>query len=253
MTIFTVKFNVDDTSNWDKLLKVFLHSIRTNSPQTKIVVREIAKPNPVPGKGANLLYNTVKLDLWRDYMIKTRDNTIFIDCDMLCLSDPAPAFDQEFDVAITTGGEEAKPPLNAGVVFARPTWKAKEFFKQWAIINRQMFRDREFHGQWKSKYLGMNQAALGCMIETGLCDYVHRLPQARWNITDKLWGQIGNDAVFLHIKSELRNLALQNAAPYAQYKKALTLWQKYARQAGAIKPDEKIIGRAVTGKRRRRR
>lgn len=249
MTIFTVKFDVDKTGSWAKLLNVFVRSVRENAPDAKVIVHEIPKPQHHRGKAVNLTYNTAKLQCWSDYMQKAKDKTIFIDCDMLCLKNPASVFQYVFDIAITTGGQGAKPPLNAGVIFVNPTYRAREFFKQWVIINNNMYSDAVFHGLWKSKYLGINQAALGCMIETGLCDDILKLPQNIYNLTDKLWGEIDIKSIFVHIKSELRNHALQGLPPHGKYTTALKLWYKYAALTGInTTPDKKIMGKTLNTK-----
>ena len=247
MNVFIVYFAPDNTGFWERLLNVFLHSLRKY--KHNVLVRKISKPDYVPGKGAGLTYNTKKLELWCDYAQRAEDNTIFIDADMLCLADPARVFDQEFDIGITNSPGQS-PPLNAGVVFFKPTAKGRQFFREWLVINNQMYKDEYFRQQWATKYLGMNQAALGCMIETGLTDGVKYLPQQKWNLTDQLWRKLDGETVFVHIKGQLRVALMNRANPAGDLRNPMQLWYQMEKESGLDTPPLKPMpSKHLTGRR----
>jgi hypothetical protein len=232
MTIFTVKFDVDTSDVWTRLLNVFKASIKRHMPETRIVECKIDKPAYNSSRPNNATYNTEKLKLWKRYMDVADDNTIFADCDMLALHSAAGAFDTDFDIGMTFRPVNSQPPMNGGIVFARPTKQAREFFEMWLEINDKMYADPPFHHKWRNRYLGMNQAAFGHMWETGMCDHIRTqiFPTRIWNAVNQDWKYIDNETVFVHIKSELRRAVLNNVAPYGVYARPLKAWYQIEKE-----------------------
>ena len=226
MKIFTVMFDVDRCKTWTRLLDVFRESVHEQMPDVELVEKTIKKPPRNPHRPKNVQYNTVKLVEWINYMDTATEDTIFIDCDMLCLQPAHRVFNYDFDVAVTFRPVGSLPPMNGGVVFARPTNKAREFFRLWLDVNNQMYADPPFHHTWRRKYLGMNQAAFGYMYESGMCDGVEILSTQTWNAVDDDWKNINGNKVFVHIKSALRRGVMQDAEPYGDYKTAMDAWYR---------------------------
>jgi len=225
MKVFTVMFDVDKCKTWTRLLDVFRESVHEHMPGVELIEKRLETPDRNPHRPKNVQYNTMKLREWINYMETATEDTIFIDCDMLCMQPAFHAFDYDFDVAVTFRPKGSIPPMNGGVVFARPTENAREFFRKWLEVNNEMYSKPPFHHKWKIKYLGMNQAAFGYMYESGLCmDHVKKLPTRVWNAVDDDWKDVNGETVFIHIKSQLRRAVMQDAEPYGAYQTAMQSW-----------------------------
>lgn len=126
-------------------------------------------------------------------------------------------------------------PFNGGVVFVRNTKDGKDFIKLWHDINLKMFRDSKFHNPWRKKYAGMNQASFGYIWETGgYTAALKEFPCMVWDSCREDWPYIDDSTMIIHVKSELRRLALANVRETScdqKYKKGLAIWWEYARQA----------------------
>lgn len=223
MTIFTVMFDVDKCKTWARLLNVFEKSVAQNMPGVNFEVKRIKAPIRVMGRSACMTYNTVKLGLWNDYIQEAEEDTILMDADMMCMGNVGNLFKQDFDVALTFT-RNSKPPLNAGVVFVKPTEKARKFINDWNMVNRRMYYQPSYHQQYVGKYLGMNQAALGAMIEDGKCEDVLQLPTKKWNAVDCDWRDVDQETVFVHIKGVLRNAVMQNVEPAGELSELMKQW-----------------------------
>jgi hypothetical protein len=225
--IVTCHFEYGNSEAYNKLSKVFEFSVKKNIPDIELEIVTLPKQDRVPGKIPVFATNTIKLGIWADIMATAVEPIIFCDADLLLLKDPTPAFDADFDVCFTR--RTAKIPFNGGVVFTRPTDQAKKFFSEWKEVNRQMYLDPIFHRAWRKKYAGMNQAALGYILEKNVCDAkIHYLPCSRWNACDEEWETLSEDTVFLHVKGWLRATLLGNKPKlYEKYKIACNLWKDY--------------------------
>ena len=254
MTIITVQFNYADDMHmpdYEKLLRVFEASVHRHAPEVRFVAIRIEAPaNEIPGKALNFWYNTVKLDEWIKAMEQIDDNIIFADCDMLMMRGLPPIFDDDFDVAFTERTEDRarkdklsiqywgdrpirRMPMNGGIMLAKPTVAARDFFRQLAEVNRHLYFHESEHMKWNVKYAGMNQAAFGCLYETGTFDAkVVPLPCRVWNAVDTDWHAVNQQTVFAHIKSKLRRLVLSDHIPFGKYKPVMDAWYEEARLCG---------------------
>lgn len=243
MKIFTVQFDVDKSGTWTRLLNVFRESVRLHMPGVELVEKIIKAPKQVPGKSACMTYNTVKLGIWNDYIQEATEDTLLIDCDMLCLQPAQHIFQEKFDMAITFTGSRAGPPLNAGVVFVKPTARARQIMSTWVNVNAKMYDDPGLHQRYAPKYLGMNQAAMGCMIENRMIEDILQLWTLDWNAIGTDWGRITGRTVFVHIKSELRNAIIMNTEPAGHLKMIMQEWygiENSIVKRGHIKPAPKV-------------
>jgi hypothetical protein len=181
------------------------------------------------GKRPGCWSNTIKLRKYAEFVEKCTDDVVLADCDMLCLGDAKIAFDKEFDIGITVKKEnhKSKSKINGGIIFVRNNAKAKAWVKELSRVNDMMYEDDKFHSVWMRKYFGMNQAAMGYMLEmkNNIADVVE-FPTVVWNNCDCDWGDISEDTVFVHIKSDLRD-AVFSRKGYKNHEKAMRLYYEY--------------------------
>lgn len=253
MTIVTVQFDYPQEMHkprYSTLLDVFRASVKKHQPDAVFYEILIPPPmSPVPDKALNFWYNTIKLRHWVRALEEINDNIIFADCDMLMLGPADSVFDQPFDVAYTKRSETRirsdraalvywgqnvqRMPMNGGVMMARPTEAARDFFRQMLEVNERLYNNPEEHMKWNIKYAGMNQAAFGCLLETGLYEAnVVGIPCRKWNAVDTDWHAVTAETVFVHVKSKLRRLVLMGHMPYGNFKYSMTRWYEIAEEIG---------------------
>ena len=225
MHIVTVQFDHGEKTNFGTLLSVFEKSIEHHMPSMKVVTYRIPAPERIVERVRKLSDNSAKLKIWRDHLDIATEPVIFADCDMLCLQPAYHAFGYLFDVAYTQRTQKNGFPMNGGIVMARPTQAARDFFHRWLEVNDKMFADVNFHCKWQIKYGGMNQAAFGYIFESG--EYPGKLHQyitREWNAVDCDWQRLDERTVFVHYKSKLRHLVMANHTPTSVYVEAMKLW-----------------------------
>lgn len=224
LRIVTVQFDFEQSTDYARLLAVFEKSVRDKMPRAEFVCHRI----PAPAHRPDTLHkamtaNTKKLHIWSKEMTAADCPVIFCDCDMLATGDLSEVFGwfeyqqsegeikKPFDVAFTE--RDAKYPLNAGAVYARPTDEARLFFTQWDAANLLLFNNRSLHRVWREKYAGMNQAALGYLLETQrVTAKVARIPCQIWNACDGDWSSFSSSTRLVHVKGKLRSAVLGNLA-----------------------------------------
>lgn len=208
----TVFFDKDGT--WEKLLKVFKRSWEEHMDIPLTVIT--CKTPPAISREYGLISNTVKLAMWNKNF--TQD-TIFLDCDLLIRANIKDGFDQITNIGITKR-DHISFPFNAGVVFAKHTQYSKEFLGEWQYINDKMYHDPKFHQPYRNKYAGINQSALGYMLEDGWkADYLSQ----QYNLCE--WKHY-KDAKVIHIKGKLRRHCLGRRG-YHELEEVGKLWKGY--------------------------
>ena len=198
-------------------------------PDVEFVSIEPIPPPYEKDRIAGFLDNTFKLSFWLDFFKKTDDTIIFADCDLLCMRPAYHAFDPDFDIAYTAIKPPYKAKLNGGILMTKPTAAAWRFLNELQEINNLMFQDIDFHEQWRiqKKYAGMNQAALGCVIETGIHGAkIHKYMTQEWNAIDRDLPYIHDGTVFVHFKSRLREWVLKNYPPQGICLKPMKEWYR---------------------------
>lgn len=249
MILCTVQFNYADWFDYARLLKVFRESVRVYNPDIRFLDIRIDPPMQEPGdtRARNFLYNTVKLEKWREVIETADEPVILADCDMLQIRPiDMSVWDQDFDVAYTERTETRtvinreywgpdpirRMPLNGGIILVKPTEAARGFFREFETVNRYLYDHPREHKKWNVKYSGMNQAAFGYLMETG--DYkakVVPIPCRIWNAVDTDWSRVNySKTIFIHIKSRLRRLILSGHIPYGNFKDAMIHWYKTEEQ-----------------------
>lgn len=159
------------------------------------------------------------------------DIVIIADVDMLQTSTiTLDDLSGDWDVAVTV--RENRHPLNSGIVIIKPTYEGKNFLEVWAHTSKNIIKEPKLYAKYKQKYLGRDQAALGCVLET-YHGYYKRidLPCSRWNLTQTEWKYFAPGwSKFVHIKSNLRRVIegtmnIEQLSP--KEKEILNLWETY--------------------------
>ena len=221
--------------NYERLLRAFINSWEANSS----IPLEVHRINPPEtyGRSAAFYYNHRKLRQWID---SVDQDTIFIDCDMLCLKDPVDGFDLVDHIGYTD--REGPIPFNGGVVFVKNTKESKEFLKKWYDIDEKMLYDEKFHKDYyHPKYAGMNQSSMGWMYENGYDHLIRVLP----DIYNKCDGWTGwQQAKMVHVKGHLRNCCLFDRSRDVNYIMAIKeVWKQYAEASDDIQPEVRKAGK----------
>lgn len=251
MKIISVVFEFDNHGKYEKMSKVLEHSIKKNCPSVDF---ELIKINPPKVKSSKRMYeaNTVKLELWLEKLKQTKDDVIFMDCDMMVLGDLQEAFDykSEWDVSYTFRDNKKYTalPMNAGIMFVRNNKRSVAFIEKWAEVNALMYKDiienngRTLHAKWRNIYAGMNQAAWGYLVEE--CEFdakLRAIPCAKWNACGESWERVDDETKVVHIKSGLRTAVLSRMPLnyiIKNVRKCTKIWRDFAREIGIDVPDE---------------
>lgn len=179
------------------------------------------------GENYGLTANTFKLEKWVEFAEGCDDELILADCDMLMLNNAAHAFGEDFDIAYTERTSYSLIPLNGGIIFVRPTEGARGFLRKLRDVNNRMYyEDKKFRKEWQEKYPGMNQAAMGYLLESGDHEAkIQKLYTRTWNAVECDWKYVNADeTVFLHIKGRLRDDLLRMKPPNGDRAEAMKLW-----------------------------
>ena len=196
-----------------RLANVLEYSARRHAPAWRLDVRHVP---PATGYRSTLGVpahenNSAKLDHWRDVIASAADGdrVLLIDADTMITGSLDDAWDRSFDLAYTTAADRL--PLNAGVVFVNVSDRSRGFLEQWAAVNRSFLGDANALRPWRNRYAGINQAALGFMLErAGHGCQVERLDGVIWNCEDSNWRRFDPDVTrIVHVKSDLRRAILR--------------------------------------------
>lgn len=218
--------------NYREMHRVFKESCKKHIPTVEFVTIPIyGVTDQKDGKRPGCWSNTVKLREYVRFIDKVNDDVILADCDMLCLQDARHAFEGEFDIGVTMKGDDHKTRcvVNGGIIFVKNTEAAKEWMREFQRINDKMYADEMFHNVWKKKYYGMNQTAMGYMLEMYDKAIVKEFPTQVWNNCDVNWANINDETVFVHIKSMLRD-AIFSGVGYSDYEIAMKAWYEYQKE-----------------------
>ena len=234
MKIVSVQFDYRGFNRYEKLARVFAYSVKKNCPDADLELVKVKPPELIkPVRSRSFASNTLKIKLWLEVLKNTKDDVIFMDCDMLVLKDISDAFKNHFDIGYTKR-TKARMPYNGGVVFVKNTPEAIEFIEYWKEINDKMYNDQKFHYKYRNKYAGMNQAAFGYIMETG--GYKAKLKAFScdvWNACVENWATINDETRIVHIKGTLRRTVLMNSTINScRFRRGVIIWRNMAIEAG---------------------
>lgn len=233
----TVSFDYDDNDTYKKLVDVFCFSAKYNCPDAEIKKMIVPAPPKIDRK-QGIESNTYKLNFWVDELCNSMgQEVILIDCDMCVTGDLFSAFDQyDFDIAYTKR-ESHKLPLNGGVIFVRVNERSIEWFKQLRDANNKMYNDQEFHRTWRNKYAGINQAAMGYLIETYTPKRIDLIGISclEWNCANPEWKFFNKDTKVIHVKGKLRCVCVKEDVKYKNVPletvgPCFDVWKEYERK-----------------------
>ena len=231
--------NSNGRSDYPRLARALERSVAANSPRTPITIHrpraqharlEALHGDPRDGRRKGLIDNTQKMVAWNAVIQSARPGEVvgLLDCDTLVLGDLRAVLDLDFRVTYTVRPPHARFPFNSGVVFARIGKAVKRFFAEWEAKNLSLLADRDAHRPFRYKYGGINQAALGAMIEARP-DLVTPIPCEVWNCEDSSWPAFGSATKVLHIKGRLREACLGRREPMEEIRAMVETWRLYGR------------------------
>lgn len=221
---------------WPRMARVLQYSASVHCPGWDVDVRALeAVLPPSPHASPSEAANVYKLQWWCAEVEGCAEGArvLLIDVDTVILQPLDAVWDLAFDVAYTAR-RAGLFPLNAGVIALRVSDRSRRFLRLWLEENYRMLADQERHRIWRRKYAGMNQAALGCLLESGTVSDVHvrTLPCAEWNCEDSSWRTFNPSiARILHVKSQLRRAALGLGGPTPALQPLVRLWRQWEQRA----------------------
>lgn len=227
MRIVTVVFGGEP---YTRFARVFHASVRKAMPRARFTTLRGRLPAE-DGRPWDCRMNTEKLRLWLKAAERyPAEDLILADCDMLAVGDAAHVFARrDFDIGYTERSESL--PLNGGILFVRPTRAARRWLRALERTNAEMRANPEFHAPWRQRYHGMNQAAMGYLVEHPLSGVrVRPFPCRRYNAVSLAdWDSLDGETVFVHVKSSLRKVVLGlpvRAHDGAICERAAQLWRE---------------------------
>ena len=200
---------------WERMARVLEHTARKHCSGWSIEVREMPVPAENPVRGAHAVANTAKLEEWTRAVLEAEDGAriLLIDADTVILHRLDVVWGMDFDVAYTVR-PKAMWPINAGVVFLKVNERSRAFMAEWNVENLRLFHDQAAHARVLAKWGGMNQSALGSLLDGGIVKRLGlgaiRLPCSEFNCEDSTWPEFDPKvARVLHLKGALRRTILK--------------------------------------------
>jgi hypothetical protein len=264
-------------AEWRRMARVLEHSARKRCSSTNwtIDVRELdpctVKRADKPHDPRTYAVNTYKLAAWRAIVDDAHDGDelVLIDTDTMILAPLDPAFDdaahcvdtrtvaalhampiadrlqfpgdsRSYDVAFTWKTNTTTLALNGGVVFVRVNARSRALMRAWCDRNDALFANPVEHARYHPRYGGINQAALGSMLERGETAgaRVAFLDCRVWNACyGPLWQTAQNGARVLHCKSTLRRALFANGYGTPDVRALADRWRRAdAAAARSVQP-----------------
>ncbi len=223
---------------WSRMARVLAHTAARQCPGWDVSIERL--PGALPPsrhRSEAEATNTLKLDHWAAAVADAPDGArlALVDVDTAVLRGLDDAWSLPFDLAYTVR-EVSRLPLNAGVVFVRVSSRTRALVAAWRGENRRMFADARYHEPWQRRFGGMNQAAFGKVLESGLVGELGlelaRLPCREWNCEDSSWRRFDPERTrILHLKSGLRRtiFGIGPSVPWLQ--DLARLWRALEREA----------------------
>lgn len=208
MKAVTVSFDKAG-DNYERLLRVFEKSWKTHT-DIPLEVHRIKAP-PLGLRHKSFYWNHRKLEVWID---SVNQDTILIDCDMLCMANVRDGFDLVDHIGYTDR-LGLKYPFNGGVVFVKYTRQSRKFLRKWYSVDERMLHDEKFHYTYHPRYAGLNQSSMGWMWEQGYRGMINVLPDI-YNKCDDWTGW--EKAKLIHIKGNLRKACLSPEQRRGRYR-----------------------------------
>ena len=231
------------------MARVLDYTARKHAPGWDVSVEEVY-PRTLQSAMGNISHarNAEKAVEWERIVNAAPEGQrlLIIDVDMFVTSCLDSIWDTPFDVMITT--KESRFPWNSGVVAIRAGAKARGFFAQWTRESLRLLGNSADHQQWRKKYGGLHQAALGACLEGGMVERlglnIARLPCDLWNCEDSGWEKFDPAVTKLvHVKSSLRLAVFHMAAggSMARTRRLAALWRTEEIEMTAGRSSESVV------------
>ena len=223
--LYSVSFNKpndNDRSTYNTFNKVLEHSLERNTKNInhKIVVDEWPTEylnNHHSDLLGNYNVNAYKLKKMIEFIKESNaDKIILSDCDVLFLDDIDEVYDKDFHIGITkhtnTPNNPYRWPYNGGVIFVKKSDLTEEFFDLFYNINLELINNPTKHRQYQKIYDGMNQAAMGCILEEHNKNNkfnIQDIPCSKYNSCENDWPTLNPYTTkIIHYKVYLRLLLI---------------------------------------------
>lgn len=195
---------------YERMAKVFEYTAKKHCPNWDINVDHV---EPVELEHHNMalpshVANTQKMEAW-NRVVQGAENgkrILLVDSDTFFTNGIDDIWEKDFDICYTSK-KTSRFPFNSGVIFIRVSDKVKDFFNEWAEVNRNMLKNAKKHQPWRAKYGGINQAAFGWMLRSEEAKRLNiaDVPCREWNCEDSSWASFDpNETRIVHVKSDLR-------------------------------------------------
>jgi hypothetical protein len=221
-------FGSGDGKKWPRMAAVLRHCAEQHCAGWHVDIRGI-EPEPLHsaiGMDSHVS-NTQKMDYWASVVesCDDGDELLLIDADTMILRSLDDVWAHPFDMAYTT--KSSRFPFNSGVVFLRVSDRVRDFAREWQRQNRRMLDDRVHHQTWRRRYGGINQAALGYVLETKVAAdlLLLGLPCREWNCEDSSWATFDQTTRVVHIKSALRRAVFDAGGPEPRFQALVDIWR----------------------------
>lgn len=202
---------------WARMAAVLEMTAAEHCPGWQVSVQRVEPTPLVSALGVpSHARNTEKMAEWHRIVMASADGdrVLLLDADTFIVRSLDDVWDLPFDLAYTT--KPSRFPFNSGVVFLRISDRVKGFVDDWHAENQRMLQDRNYHQPWRTKYGGINQAALGAILNRNGLHGLHvlTLPCREWNCEDSSWWTTTPaDARIVHVKSALRKSIFHKRQP----------------------------------------
>lgn len=200
---------------YDRLEKGFVNSVETN---TKGKLHIYRPPAPEQRTGCKYSYTVTheKLRHWNEIVQNIVNPTILMDIDLIVRMEIADVFKNNRHITFTTNSDH-RTWINSGVVFVKPTQKARKFFEQWYKMDSELYNSAAENGvpgllryeHWRTGCMGMNQTSLATMVEGGDYNYYGVVPSTSYNCWYGDWQSWNPDTTtVVHVQMGLREQLL---------------------------------------------
>lgn len=222
MRLITAFFGSKD---YHRMLDVMCSSVKKHMPGQTTEIITVPEP-PAPDDKHKLTYFGF-IPAAIEALASLEDIAV-ADLDLMFRGDIRNVFSYDFDIAVTVRDHHMK--YNTGLWFARPTYQAKEFIKQWIDNTHRIYKNYTI--DVVHRWGGIDQQALAETIEQMPTVNVLQLPCHIWNAEQTCWKQINEETKVIHIKSGLRPLCLDTTGAqipikHKHLRKIIEEWQTY--------------------------
>ncbi len=193
----------DRKNKYWQLLKVFLATAAEHMPNVEVDLIKVRPPREISRKH-DMAY---AFNVAAQRAIQSGEEAAVCDIDLMFMQSIEPAFDLDFDVAVTV---REKYKYNTGLWFFRPNRAARHFVEDWISNTYEMMKhpEEEENKSMIAEYAGIDQASLARTINRSHYARVLELQCTEWNSCQGEWADINKKTKVIHVKSGLRRIAM---------------------------------------------